>query len=114
MLMLNGMAHVEAAGDYNFNTEEYALGGRVDAFLSESLSAGGAVTYGSSDETIGFEVDATIAGITAYLNGDQDDMAQNVGGSYTYDLNGVELGAGVNYNIDTEEMKPSAMIGFAF
>jgi hypothetical protein len=114
MSMMNGMAHVEAAGDYNFNTEEYVFGGRVDAFLSESLSAGGAVTYGSSDETIGFEVDATVAGITAYLNGDQDDMAQNVGGSYTYDLNGVELGAGVNYNIDTEEMKPTAMIGFAF
>lgn len=114
MSMMEGTAHVEAAGDYNFNSEEWVIGGRVDTFLGDSLAAGAAVTYGSANETIGYEADATMAGITAYLNGDQDDMAQNVGGSYTYDLNGVQLGAGVNYNIDAEEMKPSASIAFAF
>ena len=41
-------------------------------------------------------------------------MAQNVGGSYTYDLSGVELGAGVNYNIDSEEMTPTASVSFSF
>jgi len=114
MSMMEGMAHVEAAGDYNFNSEEWVIGGRVDTFLGDSLAAGAAVTYGSANETIGYEADATMAGITAYVNGDQDDMAQNVGGSYTYDLNGIELGAGVNYNIDAEEMKPTASIAFTF
>ena len=109
-----GMAHVEAAGDYNFNSEDWTIGGRADTFISEGIAAGAAMTYGSADEVIGFEVDTTAYGVTAYLNGDQDDMAQNVGGNYTYDLNGLELGAGVNYNIDSEEMTPSASVSFSF
>lgn len=109
-----GAAHVTTAGDYNFNSEEWTIGGRADTFLSEDIGAGAAMTYGSADETIGYEADATAYGVTAYLNGDQDDMAQNVGGSYTYNLNGIKLGAGVNYNIDSEETTPSASVAFAF
>ena len=109
-----GMAHVTAAGDYNFNSEDWTIGGRADMFVNETIAAGAAMTYGSADEVIGFEADATAYGVTAYLNGDQDDMAQNVGGSYTYDLSGVELGAGVNYNIDSEEMTPTASVSFSF
>jgi hypothetical protein len=112
--MMEGMAHVEAAGDYNFNSEDWTFGGRADVFLNESIAAGTALTYGSANETIGFEGDVTAYGITAYLNGDADEIAQNVGGSYTYDLMGIELGAGVNYNIDSEEMTPSASVSFAF
>ena len=109
-----GTAHVEAAGDYNFNSENWTIGSRADLFINETIAAGTVVTYGSADEKFAFESDVTAFGVTAYLNGDQDDMAQNVGGSYTYNLSGVELGAGVNYNIDSEELKPTASVAFAF
>lgn len=114
MTLMEGMAHVEAAGDYNFNSEDWTVGGRADVFVNENIAAGTALTYGSANETIGFEGDVTAYGITAYLNGDADEIAQNVGGSYTYNLGGIELGAGVNYNIDSEEMTPSASVSFAF
>ena len=114
MTLMEGMAHVEAAGDYNFNSENWTVGGRADVFVNENIAAGTAFTYGSANETIGFEGDVTAYGITAYLNGDADEIAQNVGGSYTYNLAGIELGAGVNYNIDSEEMTPSASASFAF
>lgn len=111
---VGGMASVEAAGDYNLNTENWTLGGRADVFLNEGLVVGGAATYGSADEKLGFEADVTAFGITAYLNGDQDDMMQNIGSSYTYNLQGVELGTGVNYNFDAENFTPSVSVSFNF
>lgn len=114
LTMLAGKAHVEAAGDYNFNSENWTVGGRADMFVTDNIAAGSVITYGSADEKLAFESDVTAYGVTAYLNGDMDDVAQNVGGSYTYDLSGVELGAGVNYNIDTEEMTPNMSVSFAF
>lgn len=105
---------VAAAGDYNMNTEEWTLGARAEVAVSDMINVGQMVTYGSADETIAYESDVSAFGLTAYLNGDADEFAQNVGGSYTYDLNGVELGAGVNYNIDTETTSPSVSATFAF
>lgn len=112
--MTAGMVHAAAAGDYNFNSEEWVLGGRADTYLNDNIAVGGAVTYGSASEVFGFEADASVMGVTAYLNGDQDDMAQNVGGSYDYNFNGIKLGAGVNYDINDEVTTPTFSAAFAF
>lgn len=106
--------NVAAAGDYNMNSEEWTIGGRAEVGVNDMFAIGQMVTYGSADEKIGYESDISAFGVTAYLNGDADELAQNVGGSYTYDLNGIELGAGVNYNIDTEATTPSVSASFAF
>ena len=53
-------------------------------------------------------------GLSAYLNGDDDELAQNVGGKYEFNWNGLDLEAGANYNIDDEEFSPMVSAAFSF
>ena len=107
-------AAVTAAVDYNLDTENTLLGAEVALGNIGIAEVGGAVTYDVDAENIGFEGVADVMGVTAYVNGDQDEMLQNVGGSYSYDIGGAELTAGANYNIDAEEFTPTIGVSFAF
>jgi len=109
-----GYVFLQAAGSYNMDTEEFAIGSRSDYLLDDNIGLGAAVTYDSGSEDIGFEVDAGAYGATVFVNGDQDEMLQNVGGSYTYGFAGIELEAGASYNLDSEELKPTASLSFNF
>lgn len=109
-----GRFALTAAGDYNLDSEDWALGGRVEGLEVAGVGLGSTLTYGSATEAIGYEVDGSIMGVTAYLNGDDSDMLQNVGAGYTRDLGGLSVGTDVNYNIDTEEFAPSVTVGFTF
>lgn len=104
---------VATSGDYNINSEEWLVGGRVDTAIN-GFGVGGAMTYGSADETFAFEADATVFGLTGYLNGDADDMSQNVGGSYEVFVGELTVDTGVNYNIDSGDLAPSVGLGFNF
>ena len=73
-----GMIHVGAAGSYDMDAEEYALGARSDLMWDDTLSVGVMGTYESADEKIGYELDAGAFGMTAYLNGDADELAQTL------------------------------------
>lgn len=108
-----GALDLTTSGDYNFDTKDYVVGSRV-ATEFKGYGLGGTMTYGSASENIAFEADATAFGVTAYFNGDQDDMAQNVGGSYAMGLGDMTAETALNYNIDSEELKPSITVGFAF
>ena len=105
---------VTAAADYNLDSENTVLGAGVSGLDLGLASVGGALTYDMDAETFGYESVATAYGITAYLNGDDTDMLQNVGGEYAVDVAGATFTAGANYNIDTEDFAPTASIGFAF
>lgn len=109
-----GIINVQAAGSYNMDAENFAIGSRSDYLLSDNIGLGAAVTYDSGSEDIGFEVDAGAYGATVFVNGDQDEMLQNVGGSYEYTLLGVDLEAGATYNLDSEELTPTASVSFSF
>jgi hypothetical protein len=74
----------------------------------------GVATYDVDAEAIGYEGVVGAYGVTAYVNGDDTDAFQNVGGEYTYALGGAELTAGANYNVDTEDFAPTAGISFNF
>ena len=104
---------ITAAGDYNLDTENTVLGGSVGTTLS-GVSVAGVATYDVDAEAIGYEGVVGAMGVTAYVNGDKDEMLQNVGGEYTYALGGAALTAGANYNIDTEDFAPTAGISFNF
>jgi len=65
-------------------------------------------------EIFGFEGVVTSGGVTAYLNGDNTDALQNIGGEYAVDVAGATFTAGANYNIDTEDFAPTATVGFSF
>jgi hypothetical protein len=105
---------VTATGDYNFNSEDWLAGGRASGVEIAGVALGAAATYGSANETFAYEVDGTVMGITAYVNGDQNDALQNVGAGYGRAVAGLDFRADVNYNIDTEEFTPTAGISFNF
>ena len=105
---------VTAAADYNLDSENTVLGAGVGGMDLGIASLGGAMTYDMDAEVFGFESVATVGGITTYLNGDNNDALQNVGGEYTMDVNGATFTAGANYNIDTEDFTPTAGIAFNF
>ncbi len=105
---------VTAAADYNLDSENTVLGAGISGLDLGLASLGGAMTYDVDGETFGYETVATAMGITAYLNGDDTDMLQNIGGEYETSVGGATFTAGANYNIDTEDFAPTASIGFAF
>jgi hypothetical protein len=105
---------VTAAADYNLDSENTVLGAGVGGLDLGVASLGGAMTYDVDGETFGFETVATRGGLTAYLNGDDTDMLQNIGGKYEVDVNGATFTAGANYNVDTEDFTPTAGLSFNF
>lgn len=109
-----GFASITASGDYNLDSEEYMLGGRADGVEIANVMLGTTLTYSSVNEHIAYEVDGTMLGLTAYLNGDADDALQNVGASYGRTVAGLALGTDLNYNLDTEVFTPSVTVGFNF
>ena len=110
-----GIANIEAVGDYNLNTEAWIVAGRADtAKILDNVRLGGAVSYGSVSETVGFEADATVYGITGYLAGDQNDMTKDIGASMATNFGGMNIDSGVNYNFDTEAYAPSVELSFSF
>jgi hypothetical protein len=105
---------VATAADYNIDSKEWVLAGRADtAGMIEGVRLGGAVSYGTLSEKTSFEADATVMGLTGYLNGDTDDLTQNVGGSYTMG-EVLKVEGAVNYNLNTEVFAPSVTLSFDF
>jgi hypothetical protein len=105
---------VTAAADYNLNTENFVLGAGIGGVEVAGVALNGVVTWDNDAETFGYETVANAYGVTAYLNGDDTDTLQNVGGSYEYALGGATLSAGANYNLDTEDFAPTAGLSFNF
>jgi hypothetical protein len=105
---------VTAAADYNLDSENTVLGAGVGGLDLGLATVGGAMTYDVDAETFGYEGVAAAYGVTAYLNGDDTDMLQNIGGEYAVDVAGATFTAGANYNIDTEDFAPTAGISFNF
>jgi len=105
---------VTAAADYNLNTENTVLGAGVAGVDLGVASLGGAVSYDVDATLIGYELVATQSALTAYINGDDTDMLQNVGGEFVYGIAGAELTTGASYNFNSEEISPSIKLSFAF
>ena len=105
---------ITAAGDYNMDSENIVVGGEVEMEATAGVSVGSALTYDVDAEAIGYEIMADAFGIEAYVNGDNDEMLQNIGGEYTYAIGGAELTAGAAYNLDSEELTSSVGVSFSF
>ena len=109
-----GTIGLTVAGDYNFDSENIVVGAEATGIEVAGIGLGAAVTYDVDAENIGFEGHTNIIGLTAYLNGDQDEVLQNIGTSYDYNLAGITLSGGLNYNFDAEEMTPTVGASFSF
>ena len=105
------VASVTGAVDYNRTSEEYTYAVQADADVL-GLAVGTTTTYALS--TWAYEADTTAYGLTAYLNGDENDTLQHIGVAHTRDLNGLELTSEVDYDTDNKEVSPSIKLTFNF
>ena len=105
---------VTAAADYNMDSENTVLGAGIAGVDLGMAALGGAMTYDVDAELFGFEGVVTAGGVTAYLNGDDTDLMQNIGGEYEMAVGGATFTAGANYNLDTEDFAPTAGLAFNF
>ena len=105
---------VTAAADYNLDTENTVLGAGISGLDLGIAAIGTAMTYDVDAESFGFENVVTRGGLTAYLNGDDTDLLQNIGGEYKMDVAGATFAAGANYDVDAEDLTPTASLSFNF
>ncbi|MDA9302644.1 hypothetical protein N8072_00795 [bacterium] len=101
-----GFANVASVIDYNKASEDFTYG------ISATVSGiDVAVTYA---DDLAYEVGYNVAGISTFLNGDENDALQNVGAGYTTVFNGADVYAEVGYNVDTKEATPAVGLSFSF
>lgn len=106
---------ITAAVDYNLDSKNTVVGAGVNGLqLGGVATLGGAVTYDTDASAFGYEAVVAAYGVTGYVNGDDTDALQNVGGSYEYLLGGATLSAGANYDLNAEEFAPTVGISFSF
>jgi len=115
-LQLGYSAEVNAIGvgvalDYNMDTEEFAYGADVSAEI-QGAAVGAVITY--ANEEFAYEASASYSALTAFVNGDMDEMAQNVGGQVATDLGGINVFAETAYNLDDEAWTPAVGASFNF
>ena len=105
---------VALAGAVNWDkaSEDITVG--LNAQMNyNAINLGGTVTY--TEAVTGFELSAGYGNFGAFLNGDENDMAQNIGGGYYGDTGaGLTYYGEVGYNIDTEEVTPAVGVKFNF
>ena len=107
-----GVVAVAGAVNWDQASEDITVG--LNAQMNyNAINLGGTVTY--TEAVTGFELSAGYGNFGAFLNGDENDMAQNIGGGYYGDTGaGLTYYGEVGYNIDTEELTPAAGVKFNF
>lgn len=109
-----GVGSLTASADYNRTTENTVLGGALTGVDLAGMTAGGMMTYDTDASKMAYEGSLASNGITAYVNGDDTNKLQHVGGEYVMAWNGAELSAGVDYDTDSKDWSPQAGIKFKF
>ena len=109
-----GIVDVTASLDYNRTTENTVIGAEVGGLDLGMLTAGGALTYDTDAADWAFEGSVATGGLSAYINGTDDNRLQHVGGEYVMNYAGAELSAGVDYDTDAEDWTPQAGLSFNF
>ena len=107
---------VTGAVDHNLDSGNNVLGLQASGLgVVDIATVGGAFTYDMDAESYGYEGVATVMNtLTAYVNGDDAEMLQNIGGKATRNIGGLDLTGKLNYNMDAEEIQPSVVVGFSF
>jgi hypothetical protein len=111
-----GKIDVTGAFDYNLNTEDTTVAVSTGVDVSEALYANVTVTYADAFayEALGTYSAMDALDVSAFINGDEDDMAQNIGAGVVYTKDSLSAFAEVGYNLDTEETTPAVGVSFSF
>ena len=108
------IGNIAVSGDYNIDSENTVLGASVAGIDLGMVTAGSALTYDVDAQAFAFEGVLARNGLSAYLNGTDDNRLQNIGGEYEVDVNGATFTAGANYDVDSADLTPTAGLAFNF
>ena len=109
-----GIVDVTASADYNRTSENTVLGAEIAGLDLGMATAGGMVTYDTDAEDWAFEGSVATGGLSAYINGTDENRLQHIGGEYVLNYAGAELSAGVDYDTDAKDWTPTAGLSFNF
>jgi hypothetical protein len=114
-----GVVGVTGAVDYNLDTEAYILAVAVDYGVTDAIGAGVTATYDDANSVVAYEAMGTYGAsdalvVSAFVNGDDADMAQNLGAGVVYTKEKLSAFAEVGYNLDAEEITPAVGVSFNF
>ena len=101
---------VSASVDYNLDSEDFTVVGSGE-YTVAGIDGGLTVSYADS---FAYEASTGLYGISVYVNGDEDDLLENVGAGYETDVGGVTVFGEAEYNLDTEEVTPAVGVSFKF
>jgi hypothetical protein len=107
-----GAVALAAAVNWDQASEDITVG--VNAQMDyQAVNLSGTVTY--TEAVTGYELSAGYGDFAAFINGDDTDMTQNIGGGlYKSMANGMSFYAEAGYNLDAEEITPAAGVSFKF
>ena len=107
-----GAVGIAGAVNWDKASEDITVGLNANMNIN-AFNVDGTVTY--TDVVTGYELSAGYGNMRGFINGDENDFAQNVGaGYYTEAAPGLSLYGEVGYNIDAEEITPAAGVSFKF
>jgi hypothetical protein len=111
-----GKIDVTSALDYNLDTEDTTVAVSTGVEVTEAVYANMTVTYADAFayEALGAYTLNEAVKVSAFVNGDEDEFAQNVGAGVVYTKDSLSAYAEVGYNIDAEEVTPAVGISFSF
>lgn len=95
---------VTGAVDYNVDSKDYVYGVNVDGYKVGPVNVGATVTY---SDLFAYEATVSKGGVTAFIGGDENDAAQEVGVGYETDIGNLNLSTKAVYNLNTDELSPS-------
>ena len=97
--------------DYNLDTKDATTFASAGVDMG-TFGVGGTMTY---QDAFGYELNASYGAMGAFLNGDENDALQNIGGGlYGEIAGGMSYYGEVGYNVDSEEFTPAAGVAFKF
>lgn len=111
-----GTVNVVAAVDYNLNTEDYIVGVAADSNVTEVTNVAVTLTYADllAYEAVGTYDYTEAVAVAGFVNGDENDVAQNIGAGVVYTQDGLKAFAEVGYDLDTDEVAPAVGVSFSF
>tara|TARA_R110000782_G_scaffold230464_1_gene316745 strand:+ start:2480 stop:3214 length:735 start_codon:yes stop_codon:yes gene_type:complete len=102
-----------ATVDYNVDSTDITVVGSA-GYEVAGIVGNALVSFDDSDNNVAYEVSAAVYGLTTYVNGDQDDLMQNIGAGWEDEIGDLTLFAEAEYNIDSGDVSPAVGISFAF
>jgi len=98
-----GLLDVTGAVDYNQNTKVITYGAAADYGFANGISVGSVATFNDGTEVFAYEATAGYKNYAVFINGDDNDWTQNIGGGYNADYESLNVYAEVSYDLDEKD-----------